>query len=94
MRKAKQNDIIKINKVKTTYELIKAQPVGHDKEYGRRTEIIVDVDWNGRLTVKTASEQREFVFKESKPQVVKDIGELLIEASKLIADEGKAKIIK
>lgn len=85
---------IKINKVKTTYELIRTIPLGHDNEYGRRATIMVDADWNGKITIRTMWDKEAFVFKKSDPQIIQDIGELFIEASKLITDEGTAKVIK
>lgn len=51
---------------------------------GQPVEIHVEVEADGKLTIRTRRTLSNFQFTRSSPEIVRKIGELLIEASKLV----------
>ena len=64
-------------KTKKTYEEFEIYDCG-----GLRIHVRRNVD-NGRLTIMTSCRDTDFNFIESKPDMVKKVATLLLEASKL-----------
>ncbi len=65
--------------LKTTYQLT------HKKM--KDVSIEVDIDFENELTIRTADDHDAFKFKDSDPSLVRQIGELLIEAADLAEEK-------